>query len=107
MYSFGYLDGVSQPAVDGVNDELLPGQQSVPPGVILLGRDGDTTTGRPDWAVNGSLLAFRYLTQLVPEFDAFKKATAASLHLDDELIGARLMGRWKSGTRFLIITMSL
>ena len=99
MCSFGYLDGVSQPAVSGVDTVINKGQETIGQGVILLGRDGDPLSqSRPDWAKDGSFLAFRYLSQLVPEFDAFKKATAPKLGLDDETLGARLMGRWKSGT---------
>lgn len=69
--------------------------------IILIGRNGDTVTGRPSWALDGSFLAFRYLQQLVPEFNHFLAANAP--HVDDpsvntaELLGARLTGRWKSG----------
>ena len=97
MFSFGYLDGISQPAVQGVDITINKGQDLVKPGVILLGRDGDSVSNRPSWAQDGSFLAFRYLSQLVPEFDAFKGATAQALGLDEELLGARLTGRWKSG----------
>lgn len=69
--------------------------------VILIGRNGDSVTERPSWALDGSFLAFRYLQQLVPEFNQFLKLNAP--HVDDpsintaELLGARLTGRWKSG----------
>lgn len=42
MDSFGFLDGVSQPAVSGVDSgKLLPGQEAVRQGIILCGREGD------------------------------------------------------------------
>lgn len=69
--------------------------------VILVGRQGDSVTGRPSWALDGSFLAFRYLQQLVPEFNQF--LTSNSPNVNDptvntaELLGARLTGRWKSG----------
>ncbi|KAG8529720.1 uncharacterized protein KY384_005201 [Bacidia gigantensis] len=97
---FGFLDGVSQPAVDGV-DNHLPGQDVVRQGIILVGRQGDVTTTRPAWALDGSFLAFRYLPQLVPEFNAFLKANPVPGVLPpdfaSDLAGARLVGRWKSG----------
>ena len=84
----------------GVDDaKTLRGQQVVPPGVILLGQEGDDIR-RPQWARNGSILAFRHLSQLVPEFNAFlEKNAIPGLPLQEgaELLGARLMGRWKSG----------
>ena len=84
----------------GVDDtKTARGQQIVPPGVILLGQDGDKVS-RPQWAVNGSILAFRHLSQLVPEFNTFlEKNAIPGLPPNDgaELLGARLMGRWKSG----------
>jgi hypothetical protein len=83
--------------------------------VILLGREGDDGVAppggsgsgikRPSWALDGSFLAFRYLKQLVPEFDAFLEANALKVPFPPapgdptgaELLGARLVGRWKSG----------
>jgi Dyp-type peroxidase family len=46
---------------------------------------------------NGTFMVFRRLKQLVPEFDGFVDATAASQQMDPALLGARLVGRWKSG----------
>lgn len=69
------------------------------PGVTILGREGDVNT-RPSWAVDGSFLAFRYLFQLVPEFETFLKKNpivGPAPDLGSELLGARMMGRWKSG----------
>ncbi|KAI0636146.1 peroxidase TAP [Trametes polyzona] len=98
---FGFLDGISQPAVKGIDTKPNPGQETVPQGVILLGREGDTIT-RPAWAVDGSFIAFRYLFQLVPEFNHFLtanpiKATGLTPEQGSALLGARLVGRWKSG----------
>ena len=70
---------------------------------MLLGRDGDeTTSARPAWALDGSFMAFRYLPQLVPEFDLFLKKNplpipGLSQEQGSELLGARFVGRWKSG----------
>ncbi|KAJ7917362.1 fungal peroxidase [Mycena leptocephala] len=97
---FGYLDGISNPAVQGFRDPL-PGQAVVPPGEILVGESGDATT-RPDWAKDGSFLAFRQLKQLVPEFNKFLtdnpiKEPGLTAQEGSDLLGARMIGRWKSG----------
>lgn len=83
-----------------------PGQETIKQGIVLLGRDGDapTTGSRPPWALDGSFLCFRYLSQLVPEFDNFLKQNPIPGPPPDEgseLLGARLVGRWKSGMPFL------
>ena len=97
--SFGFLDGISQPAIRDVDTKPKPGQETVDQGITLLGRVGDPTP-RPSWALDGSFLAFRYLFQLVPEFDTFLKQNpipGLPPAEGSELLGARLVGRWKSG----------
>jgi Dyp-type peroxidase family len=47
---------------------------------------------------NGAFMVFRRLNQLVPEFSQFLVDQAGSLGMDPALLGARLVGRWKSGT---------
>lgn len=110
-HSFGFKDGISQPAISGVDAKVNPGQEIVSQGVTLLGREGDVTLPavkgqnpepipRPPWALDGSFLAFRYLFQLVPEFHTFlKRNPIAGLapDLGSELLGARFVGRWMSG----------
>lgn len=39
--------------------------------MALLGRGVDAANNRPDWALDGSFMAFRKLPQLVPEFDKY------------------------------------
>ncbi|KAK2462146.1 hypothetical protein APHAL10511_005844 [Amanita phalloides] len=116
---FGYMDGVSQPAMRGV---VAPhrGQIQVDPGVILMGYKGDpvledpnNTTKRPAWTKDGTMLVFRKLEQDVLLFDWFEDQNLnlmrsflsarsdAPRDLTDQevkdLFGARLIGRWKSG----------
>lgn len=98
---FGYLDGVSEPAVEDIVVPF-PGQHVVKPGVLLMGQPGDPVSVRPSWAKNGSILVYRQLEQLVPEFDKFKHDNALlpvflGIEKGAELLGARLFGRWKSG----------
>jgi Dyp-type peroxidase family len=95
--SFGYADGISQPAVIDVDKDLLRGQDVIDQGIILLGRPGDTQiASRPSWALDGSFLAFRYLSQLVPEFQRFVDSNNP-VGATQDFVGARLVGRWKSG----------
>jgi len=98
---FGFVDGISQPAVEGYFTDPYPGQLRVPPGIILVGEPGDTISSRPAWAKDGSFLAFRELQQLVPEFDAFLEEKAVDVpgltrQESIDLLGARMFGRWKS-----------
>jgi len=100
---FGFLDGVSLPAVEALMGPHLPGQQVVNPGVVICGQPGDgNLSARPPWAKNGSFLVYRHLEQLVPEFNTFLFENPIDLpdlprDKGSELMGARLVGRWKSG----------
>ncbi|KAG8732477.1 hypothetical protein FRC10_000893 [Ceratobasidium sp. 414] len=83
--------GNSVRVVDNLKASVRPGAE----------KTGDTVR-RPGWAVEGSFLAFRQLNQLVPEFhDFLEKNPIDHPGLDrkqgSELLGARLVGRWKSG----------
>ncbi|KAJ7624892.1 fungal peroxidase [Roridomyces roridus] len=98
---FGYLDGISNPAIQGFDDNPLPGQASVATGEILLGEVNDTMT-RPAWAKDGSFFVFRQLEQLVPEFDKYltdNPIVESGLTVQEgaDLLGARMIGRWPSG----------
>ena len=99
---FGFMDGISQPAVNGFSATVLPGQILSDPGIFLLGETGDTlASSRPSWALDGSFLAFREFTQLVPEFANFLTANALNISGlspagNAALLGARMFGRWKS-----------
>lgn len=123
---FGYLDGVSQPAVRGQIDHLFPSEtflnpslnpdnagQGLPgadlhwPGEFVFGypqqdpKDvdprGPVADGGLPWMKNGTFMVFRKLKQLVPEFDSTVEAAAKHLNSDAALLGARMVGRWKSG----------
>lgn len=103
------MDGISNPAVIGFNDPL-PGQTLVLPGIILTGRLGDGTFTRPSWTKDGSFLVFRKLKQLVPEFNKWtldnavqNKAGTLTVQEGAEFIGARMIGRWKSGAPLDIV----
>jgi Dyp-type peroxidase family len=71
----------------------------------LTGKDagGHNVNGPagPVWAKDGSFLVIRRLRQDVDGFHKFLKKAAADLQIPgnapDELLGAKLVGRWKSG----------
>ena len=92
---FGWKDGISQPAVEGLATPF-PGQPTVPASALLLGADPAFPPPVP-WLVNGSFMVFRKLAQSVPAFEAFVAAAAHQLGMDPALLGARMLGRWKSG----------
>ncbi|ESK81127.1 fungal peroxidase, partial [Moniliophthora roreri MCA 2997] len=100
---FGYMDGISQPAVRGFVQNPLPGQAEIDAGVILTGEEGDFSADfRPAWTKGGSFLAFRQLKQRVPEFNKFLANNALTVpgltqQENIDLLGARMVGRWKSG----------
>lgn len=100
---FGFLDGISQPSIQGLDKTDPSGQGFVDQGVVFLGRTGDPNKStRPSWALDGSILAFRYLQQLVPEFHAGVALVAPQIQAPPSanaigLTGARLVGRWASG----------
>jgi deferrochelatase/peroxidase EfeB len=94
------MDGISQPGVEGFTTNPTPGQAVLKPGIFLLGTDGDSAT-RPSWTTGGTFMAFRQMKQLVPEFNQFLTDNALQvpgLSADEgaELLGARMVGRWKS-----------
>jgi Dyp-type peroxidase family len=114
---FGFEDGISQPGIRGLTarenphdaDQGVPGQDLLWPGEFIFGwpaqidrgddmtQPGDVRTPPIPWMANGSFLVFRKLEQQVPEFTAFLEDEAVTLGLDPEVLGARLVGRWKSG----------
>ncbi|KAJ6091822.1 hypothetical protein N7467_003791 [Penicillium canescens] len=102
---FGFLDGISQPLIKGLDDETAekPGARKylTRPGVIIFGHDGEMDNEpqlmHPPWAKDGSIYVFRKLRQFVPEFDRFLEKEAPRLKFNKEQLGARIVGRWKSG----------
>ena len=72
--SFGFLDGISDPVVTGFDTNIQPGPSPIQPGVIVTGKTGDPGLSiRKPWSTEGSFVVFRWLFQLVPEFDEFLK----------------------------------
>jgi Dyp-type peroxidase family len=129
---FGFKDGVSQPGVRGIDspddpltnpDQGHPGQDLLWPGEFVLGyptqkpkhKDGHdgpnpepgklSIAGNSAFTADGSFLVFRRLAQDVPAFESqvAALATANGLHVD--LMGAKLVGRYKSGCPIEALSM--
>ncbi|CAE6379179.1 unnamed protein product [Rhizoctonia solani] len=113
---FGWKDGISNPFLDGVYPDCrkTAGQRTIKPGVILVGHEGDIDPNsnpiqrmkRPEWAINGSFLAYRQLDQFVPEFHSFVRSSIQQespgvsnqeLERRAKLRAAQFVGRWPSG----------
>ncbi|CAE6332712.1 unnamed protein product [Rhizoctonia solani] len=113
---FGFLDGISQPSIHGI-EHPLPGQLQVNPGVIVMGYPGDPVSkwDRASWTKGGTMMVFRKLEQSVLEFKKYCRDNgqrwkefvpggergALKMGFDgrdgEELFAARFVGRWKSG----------
>lgn len=119
---FGFKDGISQPGIAGFNDQsLIPGQDAIAPGEFVLGYqrqpqppqpqpgepgyppaqppppEPDPLNPEPAWLKNGSFLVFRRLTQDVAGFQQFVHDAAAEEQWSEDLLGAKLVGRYRSG----------
>ena len=95
-------------------DQGMPGQDLLWPGEFVFGlpgQDGDADDFTVEGPIveppipfmnNGAFLVFRRLAQKVPEFHQAVKAAAATTggstdEASADLLGAQLVGRWKSG----------
>ncbi len=115
---FGFKDGVSQPGIRGVTtpnnpqnpNQGVPGQDLLWPGEFVLGYPTQIPTGDginlqpgplalsgPAWTTDGSYLVFRRLQQDVPGFHNYVSSTATAAGMTTDLLGAKLVGRYKSG----------
>lgn len=114
---FGFADGLSQPFLPGLHTEPRPGEDRIATGEILLGYRNayDQYPITPTWdhfdlGRNGTYLVFRKLAQDVAGFWGWIAGHARRLADGDaatataltELIGAKLVGRWRSGAPLVL-----
>lgn len=104
---FGYRDRLSQPVMEGSGDEPTPGSGGpLKPGEFILGypdEDGPPAhLPQPEvLSRNGSYLAYRRLQEHVGRFRDFLREHGAT-PAEQELIAAKLMGRWRSGAPLVL-----
>ena len=98
---FGFRDSVSQPDPSDPLDGWEANDYVTAPGEFILGyRDerGRWDYAGPRWAKDGSYVVFRELGQDVAAFREAERTMARQLGIDNPCaVGARLLGRWRSG----------
>jgi Dyp-type peroxidase family len=120
---FGFTDGFSQPAIEGVAREDVPGQgipykrvpwwplsrvrwRAIKAGEFVLGYDDEDRGPAPappaPFHRNATFMVWRKLHQDVAAFRAQLAAQADRLGLDAELVAAKIVGRWRDGSPLVL-----
>ena len=112
---FGYLDGVGQPVIEGsgkaMNQRKRTGHATtIKAGEFILGYNNELdvkdrvpgTKTMPEFGFNGTYIVFRQMQQHVAAFwtfleEATRRADGTSDPEARERLGAKIVGRWKSG----------
>lgn len=104
---FGYRDRLSQPVIAGTGAEPTPGSgEPLQPGEFFLGypdEDGPAT-GLPQPEIlsrNGSYVAYLRMEEHVGAFRKFLREHGDTPD-QQELVAAKLMGRWRSGAPLVL-----
>ena len=102
---FGFRDGLAQPQFAGFEadgKEPVPESRCSPLGVVVLGHPSGTPINAevPPYPLGyqGSFAAFRMLGQDVAGFRKFVRQKAAAHGVGEELLKAKMCGRWPDGT---------
>ncbi len=104
---FGYRDRLSQPVIEGSGEVPTPGSGApLKAGEFILGYPDEygVIADRPQpeiLARNGSYMAYRRLEEHVGKFRAFLRQHGETPE-EQELIAAKLMGRWRSGAPLVL-----
>jgi Dyp-type peroxidase family len=99
---FGYRDRMSQPVVEGTGEEPTPGSGApLKAGEFILGYADEfgvmpPLSDPPSLMKNGTYMAYRRLEEHVGRFRDFLRQHGKTPE-EQELIAAKLMGRWRSG----------
>jgi Dyp-type peroxidase family len=105
--SFGFKDGIGQPAVEGTGrTSTNPRQRPLKAGEIILGYPDETGELPPMPAPevlgrNGTYVVLRKLHTKVAAYRRFLRDRAVSRE-DEELLGAKMVGRWQSGAPLVL-----
>jgi Dyp-type peroxidase family len=104
---FGYRDRLSQPVIEGSGEEPTPGSGApLKPGEFILGYPDEEgripTPPQPEvLSRNGSYMAYRRLQEHVALFRDYLRDHADTPD-EQELLAAKLMGRWRSGAPLVL-----
>src|SRR6476619_1270742 len=104
---FGYSDRLSQPVIEGTGEVPTPGSGGpLKPGEFILGYPDEfappVNLPQPEiLSRNGSYMAYRRLQEHVGRFRDFLRQNAQTPE-EQELLAAKLMGRWRSGAPLVL-----
>lgn len=104
---FGYRDRLSQPVIEGAGEEPIPGSgPAIKAGEFFLGypgeEDSDAKLPQPEiLSRNGSYLAYLMMEEHVGAFREFLRQHGETRD-EQELVAAKLMGRWRSGAPLVL-----
>ncbi|MDF2431760.1 MAG: hypothetical protein JWP44_1391 [Mucilaginibacter sp.] len=112
---FGFLDGIGQPVIEGTGREEKQLNRTghatvIKAGEFILGYENEMlkpdplprALNIPTFGINGTYLVFRQMEQHVHEFwkylnETTRDASGNSSPQDRDRLGAKMVGRWKSG----------
>jgi Dyp-type peroxidase family len=104
---FGYRDRLSHPVIKETGEQPMPGSgPALRAGEFILGYDDENGTPPPlpkpeALTRNGSYLAYLRMEEHVAAFRDFLKQNGDSVD-EQELLAAKLMGRWRSGAPLVL-----
>jgi Dyp-type peroxidase family len=104
---FGYRDRLSQPVIEGTGEVPTPGTgAALKAGEFILGYPDEegppANPPKPEvLSRNGSYIAYRRLQEHVGRFRDFLRQNAQTPE-EQELLAAKLMGRWRSGAPLVL-----
>jgi deferrochelatase/peroxidase EfeB len=104
---FGYRDRLSQPVIEGSGEEPMPGSgPALKAGEFFLGYPDEeglsAEAPKPEiLSRNGSYLAYLMMEEHVGAFREFLRQHGKTQD-EQELVAAKLMGRWRSGAPLVL-----
>ena len=105
---FGYLDRLTHVTIDGTNESPTAGSlPAVKPGEFFLGYEDESGESAPlpqpeALTRNGSFLAYLRMQEHVGVFRDFLRTHGGPTSEEQELLAAKLMGRWRSGAPLVL-----
>jgi Dyp-type peroxidase family len=108
---FGFADGFAQPRIAGAQrrrpvSPSSPSGDPLPAGEFLLGyedADGVLPPGPPgSLGRNGTYMVYREFDQDVAGFRRFLRTQSRASGWPEELVAAKIVGRWRNGTPLVI-----